>query len=97
MTAAGHYHSRTPVHANRYRGLVRKTAERLGAEPQMVASAEPRSDVRPRVTRLASASDWPADRINVRRPGNGATSGSVELRFFRQGQPLTVRNGATGG
>jgi soluble lytic murein transglycosylase-like protein len=33
ITAVGHYHSRTPVHANRYRGVVRRHLAALGAGP----------------------------------------------------------------
>ena len=96
ITAAGHYHSRTPVHARRYRGLVRKAANGLGVMAD-VDPAPARAPVRPRVTRLAEANLWPLDRIRIRRPGNGATAGSVELRMFRTGKPLAVRNGAARG
>lgn len=33
IVAAGHYHSRTPVHADRYRGVVRRHLAALGAGP----------------------------------------------------------------
>jgi len=52
ITAAGHYHSRTPVHAERYRGVFRRHLAALGAgplpapgpmpdAPPMIARAEP--------------------------------------------------------
>lgn len=94
MTAAGHYHSRTPVHSKRYRGLVQRTVRRLEGEPVVVAAAED-TTVRPRIERLATGNGWPLSNINIRRPGNGASAGSVELRIFRPGQPLRVVNGAT--
>jgi hypothetical protein len=39
MTASGNYHSRTPVHATRYRGLVARTIERMGGSAQLTAAA----------------------------------------------------------
>jgi len=57
MTAAGHYHSRTPAHADRYRGVFRRHLAALGAGP--LPAPGPMPDAPPRVARAA-----PPERVN---------------------------------
>lgn len=49
ITAVGHYHSRTPIHADRYRGVFRRHLAALGAGP--LPAPEPMPDGPPRVAR----------------------------------------------
>ncbi|WP_162630869.1 MULTISPECIES: transglycosylase SLT domain-containing protein [Meridianimarinicoccus] len=49
ITAVGHYHSRTPAHANRYRGVFRRHLAALGAGP--LPAPGPMPDMPPLVAR----------------------------------------------
>lgn len=53
ITAAGHYHSRTQVHAERYRGVVRRHLAALGAGP--LPAPGPMPDLPPMAPRIETA------------------------------------------
>jgi hypothetical protein len=49
LRAAGHYHSRTPRHAARYRRAIARSLAEIGADPARLARAEPAAAVAPRM------------------------------------------------
>ncbi|MEO0993026.1 MAG: lytic transglycosylase domain-containing protein [Pseudomonadota bacterium] len=85
LVAAGWYHSRTPVHSNRYRALVARAMERIGpVEPgtrYATAPEAPESPVR-RVARNTPAIPLPV------------TSGGVRLSLFRRTTGALLTRGA---
>jgi hypothetical protein len=88
MVASGNYHSRTPVHATRYRNLVANTIRRMGdaaTEPLRLASAGGSAGpavaeatgraarvVTPLVVRTGAAGNRRADGVKVRTPRGAA-------------------------
>ena len=83
MKASGYYHSRTAVHANRYRALVARAVERMGgkplADPPAVAAAPEKRLLRRGAgalvahgdARLAPASAGGVALVILRRAGGG--------------------------
>lgn len=95
IKASGHYHSRTPVHAKRYRGLVARAVASMNGkipEPTIVAQAPPAN----RVQRVSDARTlWPLQKGQIRVPRQpGSTPGAVSLNLLRQPSGGLLRRGS---
>jgi hypothetical protein len=104
MRAAGLYHSRTPAHARRYRGLVGRALASLDNAPAPAAPGAPAATPRPGPRAPKPAQAEPAHAIvlasarAVTDPTLGAAPGAVMLRMFaRPAQPLFAKLGASPG
>lgn len=101
MRAAGHYHSRTPALADRYRLKIETTMARLGTGPDLPDMAQP-DRARPEPPFLRAAAPLIRQRASL-GGGGAATTGGVSLAVFgrRKAQPLigwaTSPSARTGG
>jgi hypothetical protein len=70
ILASGHYHSRTPVHATRYRDLVAKTIDRMGGASEHVrlAAAQPLDAAAAGGSRRVAATAAPVRVASIRAP-----------------------------
>jgi hypothetical protein len=72
IAASGHYHSRTPVHATRYRDLVARTIERMGGAGselvQLAAVVRPEGAAAAQPIRATAARPAAARTATVRAP-----------------------------
>ena len=102
IKAAGFYHSRTPVHAKRYRNLVARAVRGLGGTAPggqtLTAAAEPTSD---RILRRSGDGKfWPLRRIGQRlepAPPSNAGSGALSLHVLRRSTGSLIGPGRRGG
>ncbi len=98
MRAAGLYHSRTPVRARRYRGLVGRALASLDSAPTAPAAPADAPKPGPRAPKPAPAGLAPAIVLASARvaadPTFAAAPGAVMLRMFaRPARPLFVTPG----
>lgn len=106
IAASGHYHSRTPVHATRYRGLVARTIERMGKgrpESAWLVAPAGRADVAPgaagaavsvapMVVRAEAAARQTAGVVKVRAPrGTGRLDAAGLILRAPAGEVLASR------
>ncbi|MEO1775309.1 MAG: lytic transglycosylase domain-containing protein [Pseudomonadota bacterium] len=94
LTAAGHYHSRTPALAARYRARVRQALANLGSGPSSLAPPSS-ADARTRVAETPRASQLRPDRPThpvrqrPRATRPGALTGEIDGAAGPLGAPLT--------
>lgn len=100
ITASGHYHSRTPVHASRYRNLVAKAIRRMGGDAteavDLAAAAQAgrrtAAVVTPLVVRTAAAGERTLPGVQVRTPrGAGRIDGPGMILRAPAGELLALR------
>ena len=102
IKAAGFYHSRTPVHAKRYRNLVARAVRGLGGKTTggqtLTAAAAPAPD---RILRRSGDGKfWPLRRIGQRlepAPPSNAGSGALSLHVLRRSTGSLIGPGRRGG
>lgn len=102
IKAAGFYHSRTQVHATRYRGLVARAVRRLsGKAPRTWAKTANAGDAPDRILRRTDdGTFWPLRRIGQRlepAPGSSVGSGALSLHVLRRSSGSLIGPGRQGG
>ena len=102
IKAAGYYHSRTPVHAKRYRNLVARAVRGLGGKAaggqrQLAAAAPPPDRI---LRRSDDGTFWPLRRIGQRlepAPVSDAGSGALSLHVLRRSTGSLIVSARRGG
>lgn len=102
IKAAGFYHSRTPVHAKRYRGLVARAVRKLGGQAPAVETQVAAADGTPDriLRRSGDGTFWPLRRIGQRlepAAGSNAGSGALSLHVLRRSSGALIGPGRQGG
>lgn len=87
IAASGHYHSRTPVHATRYRNLVATTIDRMGGASEAVRLVAAAGSVRTAATAL---------RLPSAAAGHGNAGQRATGRIAKVRAPLVVRAAGPG-
>lgn len=102
IKAAGYYHSRTPVHAKRYRNLVARAVRGLGGkipggQRQLAAAGPPPDRI---LRRTDDGTFWPLRRIGQRlepAPVSDAGSGALSLHVLRRSTGALIGSARQGG
>lgn len=104
IKAAGHYHSRTQKHAQRYRALVEKSVRRMGGKVPQVADETQVASSAPATQQILRKSNdgsfWPLKRIGQGlRPAatSAGRSGGLSLHILRRGNGALIQSNSRGG